>query len=303
MAEIYKTTNLINGKIYIGQSYKDNEKYLGSGKFLKRAIKKYGIENFTKEILEKCSPNKEILDEREKYWINHYNSTSKEIGYNISHGGQSGWMNGLNHSCLSKEKISESGKGEKNHFYGKHHTDKTKERISQSLKKSEKFQLSICNKERRRKISEAMSKRVVSEETKKKLSEAQKGRKKTAEQIEKMREIGNKLKPFLGCKHTDESKRKISQGNKGKTMPQEAKEKLRKINTGKKLSKETKQKISKSLEKVVEQYNVNGELINFWSSSFEAGKDLNISFKMVRYYCRKNNIMNKYGLIYKNVDE
>jgi len=46
MAEIYKTTNLINGKIYIGQSFKHNCKYLGSGIFLKRAIKKYGIENF-----------------------------------------------------------------------------------------------------------------------------------------------------------------------------------------------------------------------------------------------------------------
>jgi group I intron endonuclease len=303
MAEIYKTTNLLNGKIYIGQSYKDDEKYLGSGKFLKRAIKKYGIENFKKEILEKCSPDKNTLDEREKYWINHYKSTDKKIGYNISIGGQSGWMSGLHHSSITKEKISESGRKEKNHFYGKHHTDITKEKISQSLKKSEKFQLSSSNKERRQKISEAMSKRVVSEETKKKLSEAQKGRKKTNEQKEKMREIGNKLKPFLGCKHTEESKRKISQGNKGKIMPQKAKEKLREINTGKKLSDETKQKISKSLEKKVEQYNINGELLNTWNSSFEAGKILNISFKKVRYYCRKNNIMNKYGLIYKNANE
>jgi hypothetical protein len=65
---IYKTTNLINGKIYVGQDSKNNPKYLGSGIVLNHAIKKYGKDNFKKEILEHCI-DKNDMDIKEKYWI------------------------------------------------------------------------------------------------------------------------------------------------------------------------------------------------------------------------------------------
>ena len=51
MSIIYKTTCLVNYKIYIGQSIRNKNYYLGSGKLLLKAIKKYGKNNFTKEIL------------------------------------------------------------------------------------------------------------------------------------------------------------------------------------------------------------------------------------------------------------
>lgn len=57
---IYKTTNLVNNKIYIGQSKKNKPEYLGSGKILKKAIKKYGIEKFKKEILCVCKDKTEL---------------------------------------------------------------------------------------------------------------------------------------------------------------------------------------------------------------------------------------------------
>lgn len=84
---IYKTTNLLTGKFYIGKDEKNNPKYLGSGVYLKRAIKKYGKSNFKKEILEKCKTIDE-LNESEKYWIK--KSNAKILGYNIADGGDGG---------------------------------------------------------------------------------------------------------------------------------------------------------------------------------------------------------------------
>lgn len=89
---IYKTTNKVNGKIYIGKNATDNPDYLGSGQYLKRAIKKYGRDSFIKEIIETCYDDK-TLDERERYWIAFYGSTNREIGYNLTDGGTGGNTN------------------------------------------------------------------------------------------------------------------------------------------------------------------------------------------------------------------
>lgn len=89
---IYKTTNLINGKIYVGQKMSTvflKEEYLGSGRYLNNAINKYGRENFKVELIEWCE-NSEILNEREKYWIAYFNCQNHEIGYNIADGGEGG---------------------------------------------------------------------------------------------------------------------------------------------------------------------------------------------------------------------
>lgn len=89
---IYKTTNTINNKIYIGQhksSIFEPLNYIGSGTLLSRAINKYGIENFKNELICECMSQEE-LDEKEIYWISFYNSTDLSIGYNITDGGRGG---------------------------------------------------------------------------------------------------------------------------------------------------------------------------------------------------------------------
>ena len=86
---IYKTTNLINKKIYIGKDKHNDPKYLGSGKSLHYAIKKYGRENFQKEILEYCESENHMA-EQETIWIHTFNSTDRAIGYNMTKGGLGG---------------------------------------------------------------------------------------------------------------------------------------------------------------------------------------------------------------------
>lgn len=90
---IYVTKNIINGKMYVGKhTYKGSDSYdkhyLGSGYILKRAIKKYGKENFTQEILEYNS-SKEENAQREIYWIQKLN-TLVPNGYNVDKGGTGG---------------------------------------------------------------------------------------------------------------------------------------------------------------------------------------------------------------------
>jgi len=110
---IYKTTNLINSKVYIGKSEKEfTQDYLGSGVLLSKAIKKYGKENFKVELLEKCN-TLDLLNDREKFWINEYIGSDC---YNIAEGGSGGntmgnHPNKKEHYKLIGKKISKSLKG------------------------------------------------------------------------------------------------------------------------------------------------------------------------------------------------
>lgn len=95
---VYKTTCKINGKIYIGKasSHKKNtEKYLGSGKLIQAAIKKYGRDNFEKEILGEYDKELEAY-KAEQYFIEKYDSKNSKKGYNI-HSGGCGYLEHLEH--------------------------------------------------------------------------------------------------------------------------------------------------------------------------------------------------------------
>ena len=127
---IYKITNDINDKIYIGQtvrtlqerikSYKSTYKY--GSRPIESAMIKYGIEHFKWEVID-TAQSKEELDNKERHWISYYNCIVPN-GYNVELGG-----NGIGkHSEETKRKISEAQIGELNHMYGKrgalNHTSK-----------------------------------------------------------------------------------------------------------------------------------------------------------------------------------
>lgn len=86
---IYETINKINGKRYIGKDKHNDPTYLGSGKLLNKAIKKYGRENFIKTILEQCD-SEDHMAERERHWIRITNAQTSKIYYNIGEGGNGG---------------------------------------------------------------------------------------------------------------------------------------------------------------------------------------------------------------------
>ena len=138
---IYITTNLINGKKYIGQRRLANvtvetalaDPYLGSGRDLLKAINKYGIINFNKDILELCE-NKETLNDREIYWINKYNAVDNKNFYNLAYGG----AGGDTFSGLSIEDQNLCKMRNRLHNAGRILSDKQKRNISESLKNKKK---------------------------------------------------------------------------------------------------------------------------------------------------------------------
>ncbi len=225
---IYKTTNLIDGKFYVGKDTKNNPKYLGSGLFLNRAIKKYGREHFEKIILEECQSIEE-LNNRERYWIE--TLKARELGYNIAEGGDGGktrpepWNKGLKEApettakraaLLTGKKQSEETKAKRSKSLtgikrsdetkvklseantGKHHSDETKELLRQAAIKQ------FSSQEARDAISIRQLGRKASEESKRKVSEALKGKakpprteehkQKIVDSLVKAREAARKLK-------------------------------------------------------------------------------------------------------------
>lgn len=134
---VYITRNLITGKKYIGKDSHNDPKYLGSGALLLEDIKKYGKENFKKEILEYCT--KENLGEREEYWIDYFDATKSKKFYNIR-SQTSGWYNkDLNPKKYNyvTNKISLGNKG-------KIVSKETREKISNNQERKNK--LSKANK-------------------------------------------------------------------------------------------------------------------------------------------------------------
>jgi hypothetical protein len=132
---IYKTTNKINNKIYIGVHNGNNEKYIGSGVWLKRAIKKYGRANFVRETIQ-IYESAEAAFRNEQNWIDFYRSNDPLIGYNISCGGFGNKSDDYQRHEKIRKGVQESfKKGRTAHNKGKHVPDELKARIRNTLQK------------------------------------------------------------------------------------------------------------------------------------------------------------------------
>jgi group I intron endonuclease len=130
MKGIYKITNLINGKVYIGQSERLNERErehfyrLNRGEHnnehLQRAFNKHGKDNFIFEIIEETDE----LDNREIHWINEYGGINSKLNYNLKDPLTMKW------SDYTRVKKSKSIIGENNPNYGNTWTHEQKDELS-----------------------------------------------------------------------------------------------------------------------------------------------------------------------------
>lgn len=131
--EVYKITNKITGKIYVGITNQGSgaryhhhwyESRIGEPSPIHRSMAKYGEENFTLEIIDFADTYEE-LKEKEKFWIKELNSTDRKIGYNLTEGGDGTF--GRMHSEETKEKIRQKSIGRKA-------SEETKKKMSEMRK-------------------------------------------------------------------------------------------------------------------------------------------------------------------------
>ena len=225
---VYEIKNNLNGKIYIGQYSGSNfDSYFGSGKLIKAAIQKYGLENFTKSVLEECT-NKEELNSREVYWIKERSAI--ENGYNLTEGGTGGDTSSfINYTDLKylekkskitkqywdslsaeeREERSIKVRGQYNGMFGKEGYWKGKQKPPELIEKS------MINRRSYNGASNPNWKGGISNSTcevcDKKISQSAT---RCMEHIKYERNGSDN--PFFGKQHSEETKKKLSEKRKGK---------------------------------------------------------------------------------------
>jgi group I intron endonuclease len=215
---VYKITNTVNGKIYIGKSVNPKArwaKHISSAKlkptnqffYLQASINKYGKDYFTLDIIDECESAEKAYN-REVYWISHYNSNNRQYGMNLTVGGD-----GSRGHVLSKEardKISKANTG---------------------LKRSIEHREAISKGNKGRVVSDDVRKRISiaqigpknhrygktwSEEDKKRISEQQRGKVVSEDTRNKMRESA--IIRFENHPVSEETRKKISIARAGKAV-------------------------------------------------------------------------------------
>ena len=274
-----------SGKMYVGQTCQSLKKRWGENgrRYLEKknnqyihsafacAILKYGWENFEHEVIA-SNLTKDEANNFEKLLIEKLDTRNSKFGYNCKEGGSNGAL-----SEETRKKISESHKGNKNHFFGKKLSEEHRKKLSEAHKGM------VVSEETKKKISESLKGensylygKHLSEETKKKISESHKSVPLTEEH---KRKIGESIKgenhPFYGKQHTEETKNKMSASHKGLLVG-----------------------IKNPNARQVAQYDLSGNLIKIWGCMSDAARELGIRNQSI-YNCCKGYSQKAGGFIWK----
>ena len=241
---VYEITNLINGKKYIGKRSChcpiEEDSYMGSGTLLKRAIDKYSIENFKKEILQVCNSEDEAYELETKY-IENVKAYSDRKYYNIACGGKGFKSEHVTRINIERWKNAEYKEKVSNSIKTAWSNPIVKEKISNSIKSS------WTEERKQNAIKSGNYSHPHNDETKKLLSEMQKGRiwvnngteekfvKDTSKYLSNGWQLG-KL-PI-----SDDTRRKMSESAKNRKCNTVGKKKIHKGDIGKFVSIEELQK-------------------------------------------------------------
>jgi group I intron endonuclease len=260
---IYKITNTLNKKPYFGQTrqppnrrwYQHKHAAKNDGKMiLYNAIRHYGVENFTFEVICECKTLEE-LNAKEIEYIAMNNSLAPN-GYNAGKGGDN-----YEKTPETRAKLSASNKGRT---------------ISEEWRKNMSIAAKgrVITEETRIKMKKAQKGRIITNETKQKLRDANLGKKQTTDTIAKKRaaRIGvpwsdKKRESMVGRKNTEETKQKMSKSQKGRVISEETKQKMRDTKKDKrKITDEQIKEIRENLEGLLQcefaiKFNVSKQLI------------------------------------------
>lgn len=196
MRYVYLIMNTANGKVYVGQTKnlaKRKAQHLyaarkGNRRSLYRSIRKYGEESFLFEALEECEDV--VINEREEYWVAHYDSFNSNKGYNLTSGGGQ-----LTKICeVTKQRISRSLKGHKRSEEHCKNISKGKACRPSGWKGRKQTEEHIINRVASFKSSVSSHKPRMTDEAKVKLSHSMKGKNTGPKSEEHKRKISESLR-------------------------------------------------------------------------------------------------------------
>ena len=165
---IYRLTNKVNGKVYIGVTKNLKKRmrehsYASNDFLISRAIRKYGWDSFVKEVIEETENGPEAYDILEPRYIAEHNSNDISVGYNLTEGGQG--STGYSPSEEARQKMREAKLGKKQSpeavrkrsesLKGRKFSKESRQKISEALKGNKNFEGKVVSEEHRRKIGEA----------------------------------------------------------------------------------------------------------------------------------------------------